>query len=544
MLTAEEFEQNFYTAYKKIMDANKLTLEDSIKLYIDLRTNNSPQEFRLIERCLCKLDLFYLMTNVLNQKGKEMLFHNWLYSRIRDVQNEPDFCLDLWGRGHFKTTILTIGQTIRDILNNPEISVCLVSFNTTTARDLFMKPIKTEFEQNVKLKYLFPEIFPEHIYDNSWNKDEITVARTSIGKEPTVVGFGLDNIQPGRHYDLLVLDDIICENTVATSDLIAKTAANYSAIQPLGHVGSKWRIIGTTYHSQDIYNTIITKGNFKLRKHPARVGGQPDGELVFMSEEGYKIFTKEMTNKSIACQMLLDPAGMGQRTFDEKWLKFYTFRDEINSMGWNIYILCDPATSQSKRADYTVMVVAAIGMDGCYYICDIIRDKLSLTDKAATIFNLCERWKPISVGWETTGQNSDIQYIEEMMDSKKFHFNIKPLKTPSTKTKVQRIEVLEPLFKEGKVFLPPIGSIIHKDFQNNEYDPIKLFINDEYSDFPLSEHDDILDALCRIKDPVMAVINPNRREVGYGLPTRSKQFSILGNMPKVKTNSSRIFGRR
>jgi len=514
MLNVSEYEKDFYATYADIMKtADKLSVEQSLDMYEKLLNGKPIEEKRIIEKVLCKLDLFYLLAVVLNQRGKEKMTHRWLYDRIRMVQMEPDFCLDLWSRAHFKTTILTIGQTIRDILNNPSVSICLVSFNTSTAEDLFLKPIKEEFEKNKQLKYLFPEIFPDYIYKNNWKNASITVARPA-GRESTVTAYGLDNIQTGRHYDIVVMDDVINENSVSTDEQIRKTYDNYSSIQALGHEDTKWRMIGTTYHVNDIYNTVINNGDFKLRKFPARENGLPDGKLCFMSESGYKKYTKRMTNKTIACQMLLDPAGMGQRTFDIEWLKYYNFRDRIDRSAWNIYILVDPAVSLNTRADYTVMVVVAVGVDGNYYICDIVRDRLKPSQKAHEIYKLATRWKPNRIGWETTAQNTDIYTVEKYFQDNLVNYQVIPLKANSTKSKVKRIEVLEPLFRENKIWLPPKGTIINEDIYNNKYDPIEQFINSEYIDFPLSEHDDMLDALSRIADPEMKIIVPTKQEKG------------------------------
>ena len=125
-------------------------------------TNEAKRKGQLIPvmRELALKDLYFLLINPLNQfhmiQGPEYK-KDFLFDRCREVQAEPDGCLDLWAREHYKSTIITYGLTIQDILNNPELTIAIFSFNKTIARG-FLNQIKREFEANEKLKGLFPHI--------------------------------------------------------------------------------------------------------------------------------------------------------------------------------------------------------------------------------------------------------------------------------------------------------------------------------------------------------------------------------------------------
>jgi len=108
-------------------------------------------------RELCLRDLFFLLVYGL---GRQDMDRDFPYERCREVEEDPDGYLDLWAREHYKSTIITFGLTIRDILNDPEITVGIFSHTRPIAKG-FLRQIKQEFETNVKLKGLFPDILWE-----------------------------------------------------------------------------------------------------------------------------------------------------------------------------------------------------------------------------------------------------------------------------------------------------------------------------------------------------------------------------------------------
>ena len=103
-------------------------------------------------RALCAGDLFFLL--VYGMKREDMN-RDWLYERCREVQREPDGHLDLWSREHYKSTIITVGLTIQNILNDPELTVGIFSHTRPIAK-AFLRQIKREFETNRLLQELFP----------------------------------------------------------------------------------------------------------------------------------------------------------------------------------------------------------------------------------------------------------------------------------------------------------------------------------------------------------------------------------------------------
>src|SRR5213595_2773715 len=66
------------------------------------------------DRRLAKTDLYWLLTEMLGRKDAK---HPWVKARCEEAQSSPNGHLDLWARGHYKSTIITFALTIQEILN-------------------------------------------------------------------------------------------------------------------------------------------------------------------------------------------------------------------------------------------------------------------------------------------------------------------------------------------------------------------------------------------------------------------------------------------
>ena len=151
-----------------------MTRREALEFY---RTVEQPADIK----ALLAGDLFFLM---LAGMGRRDINNDWLYERCREVQARPDGYLDLWAREHYKSTIITVGKTIQDILNDPEITVGIFSHTRPIAK-AFLRQIKREFEGNSLLQEYFPHVCPPGKGDDrTWSEDSgIVVRRSSNPKE-------------------------------------------------------------------------------------------------------------------------------------------------------------------------------------------------------------------------------------------------------------------------------------------------------------------------------------------------------------------------
>jgi predicted phage terminase large subunit-like protein len=199
--------------------------------------------------------------------------------------------------------------------------------------------------------------------------------------------------------------------------------------------------------------------------------------------------------------MLLNPIKDSIFKLKIEDLQFYSLNTNVEG---NTYILVDPANSKRKSSDYTAIWVITLSHDGNYYVRDIVRDKLNLSERTSLLFELHRKWKPLDVGYEQYGLSVDIQHCEAKMREQNYNFSIIPL--GGRLSKFDRIKNLTPLLEANKIYIP--YTLVKKNYEGREVDLIQAFINEEYLQFPLAEHDDMLDALARITDDKLGVLFP------------------------------------
>ena len=449
--------------------------------------------------------MYFLLRYLLNRPAAE---HPWIFERCREVQAAPNGFIDLWAREHWKSSIITFALTIQEILNDPEVTVGIFSHTRPVAK-AFLRQIKVEFETNGALKDLFPNVLWAEPKKQSpkWSEDEgIIVRRTTNPPESTVEAWGLVDGQPtGRHFKRLLYDDVVTDKSVTTPEMMRKVTDAWRLSLNLGAQGGVRRIIGTRYHMLDTYGEILKQGSAVQRLYPATEDGTETGNPILMAAKDLADKRRDMGPYIFGAQMLLDPVADKVQGFREEWLRFW---DVASWRGMNRYILCDPAGEKKAKdghdPDYTVFAVIGLGFDQNYYTITWIRDRLNLTERTKLLFELHRTYKPLGVGYEKYGKDSDIEHIQYVQEQENYRFEIKALGGPMPKH--DRIKKLVPIYEQGRMYLP--RTCIRITAESRAVDMTKSFIEDEYLIFPVARHEDMLDCQARIVDPELQVAWP------------------------------------
>lgn len=474
-------------------------LEEASEL--DKKNNTGDEALRMAMRKLASTDRFYLGTRVLKRIDADT---DWVYKRAREVEANPDGFLDLWAREHYKSTIITFWGSIQEIINDPEITIVIFSFNKAIAK-AFLKMIMKELEENETLKWLFPEIFwanpkkDSRKYGFSWSSQEgICVKRETNPNEQTIEAHGLIDAQPtSKHFMLRIYNDVVTDKTCLTQNMRDKATDGWKLSQNLGRSqrdvdapGRMWHE-GTIYHPYDTYNYIKRTGEVQMRVYPATEDGTVLGKPVFMSKAELGIKYKIMGPYIFAAQMLLDPLQESKQGFEEDWINYWPAEIYKNL---NIMLICDPASKKGKDNDYTVFFVIGLGPDNNYYVIDFVRDKLSLTERATVLFRMQQKYNPVFTGYEEVAMQTDREHFEYVMDQHNYRFHITPMHESTNKQ--ARILSLVPLFEQGRIFFPE--KLPYMNWEGRPVDLVERFIEEEFSIFPFVEHDDMLDCLAKV----------------------------------------------
>jgi len=327
-----------------------------------------------VMRHLCRTDLYFLLRFVFNRKDVE---NEWLFDRIREVQENPNEYLDLWAREHYKSTIITYGLSIFDLLRGhgqdsdvSEPCICIFSHSRPIAK-AFLRQIMRELETNELLKGLFPDVLYQDPKKDSpkWSEDDgIVVKRSSNPAVSTVEAWGLVDGQPvSKHFPILVYDDVVTMKSVSTGDMIKKTTEALELSYNLGTDGGVRRFVGTIYDDQDTWQVIRERKTAEPRIYPCTHDGLATGNPVFMSPGYLSRKLRDMGPYAFSTQMLLDPVPREDAMFSRD-----DFIIEQEAPDLNLYICSDFAVQSAMDGgkDWTEHGVFGLDAEGNPWVID------------------------------------------------------------------------------------------------------------------------------------------------------------------------------
>lgn len=306
-------------------------------------------------------DLFFIIHFVMKIPGSG---HPFVVNACNEVQLGPeDYTLDVWAREHYKSTIITIAETIQFALKWPEKTQMILSATRPLAKS-FLRAISETFKHNEFLR----ACFPDRIWENperdapTWSLDEgLFLPRDTTRREPSISAYGLiEGMPTGFHCERRVYDDITTEDMADSQDMMEKVKKKYDSSQNLGTSSQEGgpeddiesdikdgvhRVVGTYYHHQDplmyvtnVKDPMTDKKVYNLRFKPATHNGERDGKPVLISQ---KRLNKMKLTSTFDCQQLLDPSPQYSRAFRGEMLQDINPKD-IPSDTYDMMLL-DPA---------------------------------------------------------------------------------------------------------------------------------------------------------------------------------------------------------
>jgi phage terminase large subunit-like protein len=442
----------------------------------------------------CLTDLYFLGSEVLGmskivdgstgRKRLDPVFHKWVADTI---QPEEDTLL-IVPRGHMKSAWVKV-KIVQLVLKNPNIRIGLFS-RTSGLVESQLAEIKQLFCTPL-LMQIFPELIPEpgKRYAN-WTRstaNELTITRSlewgRIPNECQIEAWGAGATITGRHYDIIVMDDILNEKSCSTVEQIRKMRDWYSYIQSIKDPEGYEIMVGTRYHFADLYGTVIKEKWYKDRVFVRSVveNGRPI----------YSFFTLAMLAKirqrqgayEYSCQYENNPIPKDDQVFPPPYPVF----DFLPPGKYTYYMTVDPAATTKRYSDETAIVITAVNSEGYIYVVDAYGYKKNPDENASEILRMAIRYSPILCGMEL-GLQEGLQYL---LDIKIREYEQRTRK--KIRTRFIKIDAPRSMSKEEKIG-KHVGGLLRAGRIFIQEDLSELMAQMEF--FPKAEHDDILDALA------------------------------------------------
>lgn len=316
-------------------------------------------------RELIKNDLFFIVYFVMEIPTAN---HPFIVEKCRMVEDGPkSHTLDVWAREHFKSTIITVGETIKEIVNNPEKTHAIFSFRKSAAEQ-FLDGIRKTLEKPIMVQ-CFPDILYERPDTEAprWSlQNGIVVKRNSVSRrEATVAAFGLIEGMPiGGHYDRRVYDDIETADLAKNPDQLNLCYSQFEMSDYLGTDGGTKRIIGTYYHHAGplvrLQNKKDLEGNliYTPRVIPGSDDGTASGKPVLVSDARWKeLQIGEHFNQQILC----DPTPLVDRSLNSERLQ--PIERKFVPADIMKFMIIDPAGDQATQSGDDAWAFGVFGVE-------------------------------------------------------------------------------------------------------------------------------------------------------------------------------------
>ena len=399
--------------------------------------------------------------------------------------------LGLVPRDHLKTSIWTIADTLRLMVNNPNIRILLANETATNASH-FLRRIQAVFERNAIFRWLWPELIPDFSKRPKWSETEMCIPRSDDYPESTIEVIGVGGAVVSRHYTRIKLDDLVGKEASESSEVMRKTIDWYLyceslLVEPTDEID----LYGTRWAYNDLYAWAEkNEEDLDIFYRSAYADGEPIWPERFNASELERI-RKKIGSFKFSCQYLNRPYDPEATSFDPSWLRFYALQGDqcvaegmvegppVESMVR--HMLVDPAISERSSAARSAIVVTGAAPDGRKFVLDIWADRCQPLRMFEQIFAFQDRWDCESVGVESVQYQRAIKpFLEAESQRRGRWINVRELKPDTRVKKEGRIRALQPYLERGELFF-------RREFRE---------LLGEYESFPVGATVDLLDALA------------------------------------------------
>lgn len=352
------------------------------------------------------------------------------------------------------------------------------------------------------------------------NADGVELYLKGYGAATNIRGVRYKGLRPS----VAILDDVTSTEAGASETMLKTIEENFfKSIVPALHP-TRYKIfyIATPVNENDLLHKLINSKEWAVHKFPICehfpckkeefVGAWEDRFPYEAVKAKYEMYKDVGNIQAFMQEYMMEVTDLSTLLVDEDDIRWYDPSMVIkNKSGYNYYISTDFATSSKKSADFSTIGVWAISSNNDWLLVDGQCKRQTMQENIEDLFKLVSKWKPLSVGIESSGQQGGfLSIIEEMKMQRNIWFQF--AKKPGSKEygirpvkdKVQRfVTGVQPKFKQGKVWIPKPELIKASNY------PLFVLVEElvaELSKFTMAggvaalKHDDALDLLNQLSE--------------------------------------------
>ena|SRR3990167_2185204 len=430
------------------------------------------------------------------------------------LQNDNHkFRMVLIPRHTFKSSVITQGYSLWKLYKNPDLRILIYS-DSSAKSEGFLRGIKNHIEGKCgksRVRELIGELETDP-KSGKWNDSQIIIStREKKSIEPSVDTGGIETSKVGRHYDIIIFDDIVSDLNVTTKGQMDKVYECYQKSLSLLKPGGEVLVVGTRWHLNDAYGRIINENKesnvFGIFVRDAETKNEK-GELIFGNIGLNREFLDHQRNRQgsyiYSCLYRNNPVSSDEAIFKAEDFKFYgklKKSEDMYKTGMypNLFITCtlDPA---GEGKDFTAGVV--LGTDSLMkmYVLELMNVHSTPDYMIEWVVSMNRKYRFNRFGMETIffrgmlRRSLEIRVQKEREADPNFKgFSIEEF-SPSAKrgeSKYARILSLQPYHERGDILFP--GDCIEglgKPFSDLAYQMTSL------TPSHMPEPNDLLDALA------------------------------------------------
>lgn len=472
LLTPEELESNLHQL------ANESALTNARKAGDKMIAGLTQSDINAY-RHRAKTDLFWLCYGILGYDRLSPKLHGSLCKWLSDTATTHRFREILLARGHFKSTVATIGDSIRIALpsSDPDNSPypenlgpdcrILIAHEVADMASQFLFEITQHFLSTPWLLGLFPECIPV-LRKQRISTKFLELPRSSAWKEATFSTMGVGGKSQGGHWNYLKLDDLIGREARMSTTVMNSAKNWFDNIQAFFSYFSKdkFDLVGTRWAFDDLYSHAEERYGEKLTRYVRGAEIIVNGKLVPLFDEEYSSEDFDIIKKDPqiwASQYANDPS-LGSTEWEQSWLRWFVWNDRRvkykdiltgQFVFWDvsdldINILLDPAMTGKAG-----LLVTGMDEIGNVYILEALKSNWKPPELADLIFKLVDKWNPRLVAIEKVLFSGLFEHwFKDRMRLTGKHFRVEPISTRG-EAKEARVRGLSNYFKGGQIFFHP-----------------------------------------------------------------------------------------